>query len=136
MKKQGEVLLTTGASNDTGTDMKDMQEYSIMVLESMEVVNKMQEYSFMLVTVPVCLVTLFLNMTVLKVLWKKDKTIVNQLMKSELKVNLFLSVLGTFQLSPFYRGIDFEQYCYIHLILTHVFMTFNRLLPFAIAYYR
>ena len=109
---------------------------SIIVLEQMVIVNEKFSYSFLGILIPICLLTLYLNLYMLTVLWKKDKTIVNQLMMAELIINILFSLLGTFQQSSFYRGLDCKIYCYIHLVCKYIFLTFNRLVPVAIAIYR
>ena len=109
---------------------------SIIVLEQMEIVNEKFSYSFLGILIPICLLTLYLNLYMLTVLWKKDKTIVNQLMIAELMINILFSLLGAFQQSSFYRGLDCKLYCYIHLVCKYLFLTFNRLIPVAIAIYR
>ena len=109
---------------------------SIIVFEQMEMVNEKFSYSFLGILIPICLLTLYLNLYMLVILWKKDKTIVNQLMIAELMINILFSLLGTFQQSSFYRSLDCELYCYIHLVCKYIFLTFNRLVPVAIAIYR
>ena len=109
---------------------------SIIVFEQMEMVNEKFSYSFLGILIPICLLTLYLNLYMLAVLWKKDKTIVNQLMIAELIINILFSLLGTFQQSSFYRGLDCKPYCYLHLVCKYLFLTFNRLVPVAIALYR
>ena len=109
---------------------------SIIVLEQMEIVNEKFSYSFLGILIPICLLTLYLNLYMLTVLWKKDKTIVNQLMIAELITNILFSLLGTFQQSSLYRGLDCKLYCYLHLFCKYLFLAFNRLVPVAIALYR
>ena len=111
-------------------------EMNIIEMVEMEEMNKNYDPSFMLIIIPVCLSTLCLNLQMLFMLWGKEKTIVNQLMITELIINILFSFLGTFQQSSFYRGIDYELYCYTHLICKYVFLTFNRMVPVAIALYR
>ena len=107
-----------------------------VVIENTEIVNKKLEFNFMYFTVPFGLITLLLNVSVLMKLWKKEKTIVNQLMMMDCIMNIMYSHLSTFQQSPYFRGLDMEVYCNFHLVLAYVFMLFNRLCPVAIVLYR
>ena len=107
-----------------------------VVIENTEIVNKTLDFSFMCFTVPFGLITLLLNVSVLMKLWKKEKTIVNQLMMMDCIMNIMYSHLSTFQQSPYFRGLDMEAYCNFHLVLAYVFMLFNRLCPVAIVGYR
>ena len=68
-----------------------------IALENTEIMNKKFEFSFLLLTIPMCMVTSVLNMSVLMMLWKTEKTIVNQLMKSYCFVSIVFSSLGRFQ---------------------------------------
>ena len=107
-----------------------------IILENTIMMNKNMEFSFLFLTIPICLATFILNLSVIMTIWKTEMTIVNQLMASECLVNIFYTFLGTFQLSPYYRGLDVEVYCIPHMVLTHSFVVFNRLLPLAIAVFR
>ena len=107
-----------------------------LVMGLMAVINKAIDGSFMICTLPICFATLFLNTNVIILLRKKERTIVNQLMSIECIVNILYSLLGTFQQSPYYRGLHLELYCYAHLALANLFAVFNRLLPVAIVVYR
>ena len=107
-----------------------------IALENTEIMNKKFEFSFLLLTIPMCMVTLVLNMSVLMMLWKTEKTIVNQLMKSDCIVSIMFSSLGTFQQSPFFRSLGLEVFCFPHIMLTYASGIFNRLLPVAIAVFR
>ena len=128
-KTSGDIVL--GVSN-----LLNGKVDSIIVLEQMEIVNEKFSYSFLGILIPICLLTLYLNLYMLTVLWKKDKTIVNQLMIAELITNILFSLLGTFQQSSLYRGLDCRLYCYLHLFCKYLFLAFNRLVPVAIALYR
>ena len=75
-------------------------------------------------------------MSVLMMLWKKEKTVVNQLMTIDCIMNILSTSLSTFQQSPYYRGFDVEVYCYINLMLAMCCMVFNRLCPVAIVVFR
>ena len=118
------------------TDLLYGQVDKIIELEEMEMVNENYDISFFGILIPICLLTLYLNLYMLVLLWKKDKTIVNQMMETELMINILFSILGTFQQSPFYRGFAYQLYCYLHLFCKYLFLTFNRLVPVAIALYR
>ena len=107
-----------------------------IVIEDTEIMNRKIEFSFMVFTIPMYAVTLLLNMSVLMILWKKEKTIVNQLMKLDCIVNIMYSSLGTFGLSPYYRGIGLEVYCSPHMALSYATLVCNRLLPVAIVVFR
>jgi hypothetical protein len=93
---------------------------------------KKLEFIFMFFTIPVLIMTLLLNMSVLVILWRKDRTIVNKLMMLDCMVNITFSSICTFQQSPFYRGLDVEFYCYFHSVLFFASMVCNRLLPVSI----
>ena len=93
---------------------------------------KKLEFGFMFFTIPVLVMTLLLNMSVLMILRRKDRTIVNKLMMLDCMVNITFCSLCTFQQSPFYRGLGFEFYCYFHSVLFFASMVCNRLLPVAI----
>ena len=116
-----------------GGEMFDNVEVEI---ENTEIVNRKLEFSFMYFTVTMCMVTLVLNMSVLMILWKTEKTIVNQLMMLDCFVNIMYSLLSTFQQSPYYRGLGVEVYCYPHLVLMLASIIFNRMLPVAIVVFR
>ena len=121
------VVITLGAEMFLATEI---------ALENTKILSKKIELSFLYFTIPMCLVTLLLNMSVLMMLWKKEKTIVNNLMKFDCIVNIINSCLGTFQQSPYYRSLGLEVYCYPHMMLTYASGVFNRLLPVAIVGYR
>ena len=124
--KQSEII-------NLGTEISSNAEIAI---ENTEFMNSKFELSFMLLTMPILMATLLLNLSVIVVIWKKEKTIVNQLMTMECIVNISYSSLATFQISPYYRGLELEAYCYPHLMLSITFVIFNRLLPVAIVVYR
>ena len=107
-----------------------------ILLENTIMMNKNMEFSFLFLIIPICLATFILNLCVIMTLWKTEMTIVNQLMSLECLVNIFYTLLGTFQQSPYYRGLDLEIYCIPHLVLSNAFVLFNRLLPVAIAVFR
>ena len=107
-----------------------------IALENTEIMNKKFEFSFLLLTIPMCTVTLVLNTSVLMMLWKAEKTIVNQLMKFDCIVSIVFFSLGTFQQSPFFRSLGLEVFCFPHIMLTYASGIFNRLLPVAIAVFR
>ena len=126
-------------SEDIVLGFPDIQEgfgTSLTVDKGMKLMNKNNDYSIILLFVFVCFSTLWLNIKMILVLWREEKTIVNQMMKTELIINCLFSLLGTFQQSQFYRGLDSQFYCYIHLVSTYIFLTFNRLVPVTIALYR
>ena len=66
-----------------------------LVWEEYVNVNQKFEFSFLVLTIPVFCVTVGLNFSVILRIWKKDKTLVNQLMKLECCVNIFYSLQGT-----------------------------------------
>ena len=108
----------------------------VIEIENTEIMNKKLEFSFMFFTVPSGLLVVLLNMKVLGMLWKKEKTMVNQMMSIDCCVNIMFACLSTFQQSPYFRGLDFELYCAFHLVIHYVGMIFNRLCPLAIVFYR
>ena len=118
------VLITLGAEN------------SEITFENTLIVNRKVEFSFMSFTIPLCLATLLLNMRVLMLLWKKEKTIINQMMVVDCSVNILCSSMGTFTQSPYYRGMGLDVYCYPHMVLSFALIILNRLLPVAIAVFR
>ena len=101
-----------------------------------DIMNTGNELSFMVFALPVCFSTFVLNLTVIVMIWKKEKTIVNQLLTIECTVSILYSFLGTFQQSPFYTGLGHELYCYPHLLLVTLLLVCNRLLPVAIVVFR
>ena len=105
-------------------------------MENTEIMNKEIEFSFLFLTIPMCMVTVLLNMRVLRMLWKKEMTIVNNLMTLDCIVNIIISGFGTFQQSPYYRSLGLEAYCYPHIMLAYASGAFNRLLPVAIVVFR
>ena len=109
---------------------------AVIGIENTEIVNKKLEFNFLCFTIPSGLITALLNMRVLMMLWKKEKTVVNQLMMIDCIMNILSTALSTFQQSPYFRGLDVEVYCYINLILAMCCMVFNRLCPVAIAVFR
>ena len=124
---QSAVIILLGA---------EMFSTAEIALENTEIMNKKFEFSFLLLTIPMCMVTLVLNTSVLMMLWKTEKTIVNQLMKIDCIVSIMFSSLGTFQQSPFFRSLGLEVFCFPHIMLTYASGIFNRLLPVAIAVFR
>ena len=74
----------------------EYMKYANIDIESTQIVNKSFEFGFMLFTIPICLVIIVLNMAVIKILWKEEKTLVNQLMMLDSIVNMGFSSLGTF----------------------------------------
>ena len=109
---------------------------AIIGIENTVIVNNTFEFNFMYFTIPLGLISALLNMSVLMMLWKKEKTVVNQLMTIDCIMNILSTSLSTFQQSPYYRGFDVEVYCYINLILAMCCMVFNRLCPVAIVVFR
>ena len=107
-----------------------------VMVENTEIVNKEMEYSFMLLTIPVCLLIVMLNLSVLVTLWRIEKTVVNKMMKLDCIVNILYAFLCTFQQSPFFRGIKIDVYCFPHTVLSFAFGVGNRLLPVSIASFR
>ena len=75
-------------------------------------------------------------MCVLGILWRMEKTIVNDLIMLDCMVNIMISTISTFQQSPFYRGMDVDVYCSIHLMLFFATSGCNRLIPVSIVIYR
>jgi hypothetical protein len=107
-----------------------------VVIENTEIVNNALNVNFMYFTIPLGLMTMLLNMSVLTVLWKKEKTVVNQLMMIDCIISFLYTPLFTFTQSPYFRGLDVEVYCYILLLLAFCCTVFNRLCPVAIAAFR
>ena len=114
----------------------EMFSMAEILIEKTEIINRKFPFSFMFLTIPTCMVTVLLNMSVLMILSKKEKTMVNHLMKLDCIVNIMYSSLGTFQQSPYYMGLGLEVSCYPHLMLSVTFVVFNRLLPVAIVVFR
>jgi hypothetical protein len=109
---------------------------AVIGIEDTKIVNNMLEFNFMYFTIPLGLLTILLNMSVLMMLWKKEKTVVNKMMKIDCIVNILFASLSTFQQSPYFGGLDLELYCYFHLLLAYCCVHFNRLCPVAIAVFR
>ena len=109
---------------------------TVIGIENTEIVNKKLEFNFLYFTIPLGLMTILLNLSVLKMLWEKEITLVNQLMMIDCIMNILFAFLCTFQQSPYFRGLEVEVYCYFHLMLFFWCVIFNRLCPVAIAFYR
>ena len=107
-----------------------------IVVENTVAMNRQFGFSFMIFTISVCLGIILVNLSVIKILWKEERTIVNQLMMLDSMVNLVYSSLATFQQSPYYRGLGLEVYCFPHLMLSFATLIFNRLLPVSIVVFR
>ena len=114
----------------------DQFREAVIGIENTEIVNKKLEFNFLGFTIPSGLITALLNMSVLMMLWKKEKTVVNQLMMIDCIMNILSTALSTFQQSPYFRGLDVEVYCYFHLLLSFCCVLYNRLCPVAIAVFR
>ena len=114
----------------------ELATQALIYIENTKIVNWNLEFTFMYCTVPVFLVTLLLNTGVLGILWKMEKTMVNELIMLDCMVNIMFSIISTFQQSPFYRGMDADVYCSIHLVLFFATSSCNRLIPVSIAIYR
>ena len=123
---QAEVI-TLGGGNNKDTNFE---------IEESQIVNKSHEFNFLLSTIPVCIMAIFINTIVLKILLKEEKTIVNQLMMLDSIVSIAATFLGTFQQSPYFRGLGVQGYCYPHLVAVVASITFNRLLPVSIVVFR
>jgi hypothetical protein len=108
----------------------------IVIIENTDIVNKKLNVNFMYFTIPLGLMTILLNMSVLIKLWKKEKTVVNQLMVIDCIISILFTPLSIFRQSPYFRGLDVDVYCYILLLLAYCCMVFNRLCPVAIAVFR
>ena len=91
--------------------------------------------SFLLLSLPVLAVTLGLNTGVTAVLAGKESTTVNKLMLMDCLAAIPMSVIGTFQQSQLYRGLD-NFYCVFHLLLSTTCNIFNRVVPVAIVLFR
>ena len=66
----------------------------------------------------------------------KESTTVNTLMLMDCLAAVPLAVIGAFQQSPLYRGINSVYYCLPHLVLYTALTIFNRMVPVAIALFR
>ena len=123
---QSEVI-TLGGGNIKDTNFE---------IEESQIVNKSHEFNFLFSTISVCIAAIFLNTKVLKILLKEEKTIVNHLMLLYSTVNIVATFLGTFQQSPYFRGLGVQGYCYPHLVAVVACIIFNRLLPVSIVVFR
>ena len=108
----------------------------VAVIEDTEIVNKKLELIFMCFSIVLGLMAVLLNISVLILIWTKEKTTVNQLMMIDCIANIMYASLSTFQKSPFFRGQEVEVYCHVHLILAFICLGLNRLCPVAIAVFR
>ena len=102
-----------------------------LIMEKTEIINKNIQFSFMFYLIPVYIITVILNLSVLIMLGKSEKTIVNRLMK----LDCMISILYATQ-SPFFKGIGWDVFCFSHTMLSYGTVVFNRLLPVAIATFR
>ena len=123
---QSEIILYVGGNI----------KYAKLGIENTQIINKSYEFGFMFFTIPIFLVNVVLNMAVMKILWKEENTIINQLMMLDSMVNIVYSSLGTFQQSPYFRGMDLQVFCYPFLVLTFFSLSINRLMPVTIVIFR
>ena len=121
----GELVLVLG-----GNVTKMVEE-----LENMELVNNAVDWWFMYFTIPVWVVTLLLNLSVIMMLWE-NKTMINQFMILDCSVSMVYSSLSTFQQSPYFVGLDSDVFCIVHMTVLMSCTQSNRLLPILIASYR
>ena len=85
-----------------------------LIMEKTEIINKNIQFSFMFYLIPVYIITVILNLSVLIMLRKSEKTIVNRLMK----LDCMISILYATQ-SPFFKGIGWDVFCFSHTIIWH-----------------
>ena len=104
-------------------------------LENTEIVNEGVDWWFMYFTIPVWVVTLLLNLSVITILWE-NKTIINQYMIFDCLVSMVFSSLATFQQSPYFVGLNSDVFCIVHMTVLMTCTQANRLLPIMIASYR
>ena len=115
----------------------DNQTYmSFEFLEDTELVNRKLPLDLMFSVIPTSFLILALNGSVLMKLWDCERTTVNQLMRLDSMVNMFLMCLCTFQLSPPFIGLGSHLYCAAHQALYTASALFNRLVPVAIVMFR
>ena len=105
-------------------------------IEETLIANERIDLSFLQLTIPLGTLTILANLLVFKILWKEEKTPVNQLLMIHCLTNISGTILGMFRQSPFYTGLAFEVYCTGHISMELTLVTINRLVPVTIASYR
>ena len=108
----------------------------VSVIKDTEIVNKKLEFSFMYFSIVLGLMAVLLNISVLILIWTKEKTTVNQLMMIDCIANIMVASLSMFHKSLYFSGIEVEVYCHVHMILANISININRLCPVAIAVFR
>ena len=81
-----------------------------LIMEKTEIINKNIQFSFMFYLIPVYIITVILNFSVLILLGKSEKTIVNRLMKLDCLINILYATLGTFNQSPCFKGLGWDVF--------------------------
>ena len=84
---------------DNALDRKDLSNGVIDIEITAVIVNKTFEFSFLFFTIPCGLLAVLLHMRVLMMLWKKEKTVVNQMMSIDCLMSMTFACLCTFQQS-------------------------------------
>ena len=107
-----------------------------LIMEKTEIINMNIQFSFMFYLIPIYIITVILNLSVLILLGKSEKTIVNRLMKLDCMISILYATLGSFHQSPFFKGLGWDVFCFSHTMLSYGTVVFNRLLPVAIATFR
>ena len=90
-----------------------------LIMEKTEIINMNIQFSFMFYLIPVYIITVILNLSVLILLGKSEKTIVNRLMKLDCMISILYATLGSFQQSPFFKGLGWDVFCFSHTIIWH-----------------
>ena len=111
---------------------REVFNYCEIQPENTDIMNKNFEYSFMFLTIPWCMMTIFLNACVLIILLKKEKTSVNKLIKLDCFINIMYTSLAMFHQSPYYSRFCLGLYCYSHLMVSYTSVVSNQMLHVAI----
>ena len=108
----------------------------VLIIDFAEPVNQSVNAAIMLLTIPLGTLTMLMNLCVFLILWREEKTPVNQMMKIQCLNNMVGVCLGIMRQSPYYTSLQSEVYCSLHTSLELFLITTNRLVPVAIAGYR
>ena len=107
-----------------------------MNLLTTDPVNQGLSAEFMAASSAVYLTTAVLNLLLVLLLARLDRTAVNLLMLMDCLTGCLHSGLAIVQHSTVFRGLDWPAYCAIHNTLMDFFILVNRSVPVAIAVYR
>ena len=109
---------------------------SVIEIEDTEFVNKKFGLIDWLVAVALLMVTFLANWKVFGRLKGSEKTAINQMLQIDCVNSMIYSIFFAYQHSPWFRGMEVDAYCHVHVVLVLIFATCNRLQPIVVATYR